>query len=510
MIQIDGNSLTIHEVASVSRQNEKVKISAAGVSNIQKSRQVLENILETDLPVYGINTGYGIFADQRIPFKESELLNRNLILSHAVGTGDDLPVEVVRAAMLIRANTLAKGYSGVRQKIVETLVDMLNAGVTPAVPEQGSLGSSGDLGPLSHLALVFTRDEYDRVEESGTAYYQGRRMTGKEAMAAAGIERIVLGPKEGLAINNGATFCAAIAALTLQDARHLLGLANLATAMSLEALQGCSAAFDQRLHEARGQVGQIESARLIREYFEGSTLVDCAERVQDAYSLRCAPQVHGAIFDTIEHAWNVLEREINAATDNPLLFSDGKALSGGNFHGEPIGFVMDFVAIALSELGAISERRIFRMLDGHLNAGLPAMLVDNPDAAGLNSGLMMPHYTAASLALENQALANPNSVHSLPTSAGQEDHNANAMTAARNARMVAKNTLHILATEIFTACRALDLRLRANPESRFGKGSGAAYMKIRSQVPSRDGDHLWSPEIEQVKKMVSQADFLNF
>jgi len=508
MIDIDGYHLNIEDIVKVARHYENIVISESGKQNIQKAHAILEKILKSKKPVYGINTGYGVFSDQRIPRKHSDQLSRNLILSHSVGTGPPLPDEVVRAAMVVRANTLAKGYSGVRLKVVQSLVDMLNAGVTPQVPEQGSLGSSGDLGPLSHLALVFTTDEKDRLEESGWANYQGKCLPGKEAMAAAGLGRITLGPKEGLAINNGATFCAAVAALATYDGRRMIEIADLAISMSLEALMGCNAAFDPRLHEARGQTGQIQSAKIIRENIAGSNLLGGAKHIQDAYSLRCAPPVHGAVRDTLDYSWQVVSKEINAATDNPLLFPDGGALSGGNFHGEPVGFAMDFLGIALAELGAISERRIYRMLDGNLNAGLPPMLVDNHDEAGLNSGLMMLHYTAAALVLENQALAHPNSVHSLPTSAGQEDHNANAMTAARNTRKIAENTVQILSIELYTAARALDYRLRHNSKAKLGKQTMKAYQIIRSEVPYQPGDHLWGPEVNRVRELVTKGHLL--
>ncbi|HBA91780.1 MAG TPA: histidine ammonia-lyase, partial [Anaerolineaceae bacterium] len=329
MISIHGHNLCIEDVVTVARKNEPVEISPEGLTNIERARGWLENVLATDLPVYGINTGFGIFADRHITLKDSNQLSRNLILSHAVGTGPALDDEIVRGAMLVRANTLAKGYSGVRTEIVQTLLDMLMAGVTPVVPSQGSLGSSGDLGPLSHLALVMTTDALDRVEDSGWATYQGNTLRGKDAMAKANLQRLVLGPKEGLALNNGATFSAAIGALAVYDARNLAHVAELALSMTLEALMGTSAAFDLRLHTVREQAGQLRVAKAIKDHTRGSTLMDGAGRVQDAYSLRCAPQVQGAVLDTIEFCAQIIEREINAATDNPLLFSPLDILSGG-------------------------------------------------------------------------------------------------------------------------------------------------------------------------------------
>mgnify|MGYP002681705723 FL=1 len=502
MISLDGHTLTLEQVVKVARFNERVEISKDGLEALRKSREFLESILETGKPVYGINTGFGIFSDKRIPDEESAQLSRNLILSHAVCTGDPMPKEVVRAAMLIRANALTKGHSGVRVEIVQTLLDMLNADLIPVIPSQGSLGSSGDLGPLSHLALVLSTDELDRDEDSGFAEYHGQVLSGKQAMKDAGIQRLFLGPKEGLALNNGATFSVAMGALTLWDALYLSQVADKALALSMEALFGCSRAYDHRLHEIRGHPGQMVVARHVLELIHGSTFVNSTGRVQDAYSLRCAPQIHGAIRETIDFVSGVIKRELNAATDNPLLFEPDEAISGGNFHGEPIGLVMDYLGIAISELAAISERRTFRLTDGKLNDGLPPMLVDNPKAAGLNSGLMMPQYTAASLVLENQTLAHPDSVHSLPTAGEQEDHNANSMTAARHARLIIDNTTHVLAIELYSAARGIDLRKRNHPNLVLGDGTKQIHQLIRDVVPYQAGDAWWNPEINKVKSLI--------
>lgn len=505
MLKIGNHPLTIEEIHDVARNNELVQISVDARERVERSHQRLTSILKAGKPVYGINTGFGIFSDKKIQIDECNQLSRNLILSHAVGTGPILPVEVTRAAMLVRANTLARGYSGVRLKIIEVLVEMLNKGVTPVVPSQGSLGSSGDLCPLSHLALVFTTDSKDLESESGYAELEGQILTGKQAMKAVGIERIELGPKEGLAINNGATFSAAIAALAVYDSEYLIDLADRTIAMTLEALLGCSGAFDKRVHEARGQLGQIISAELIRKSFDGSTFVDSSNNIQDAYSLRCSPQIHGSVRDTIEYTRKVVEREINAATDNPLIFEPYEAISGGNFHGEPVGMVMDFLSIALCELGAISERRIFRMTDGKLNNGLPPMLVDTIEKAGLNSGMMMLQYTAASLVLENQTLATPDSVHSLPTSAEQEDHNANAMTAARHTANIIENIQQILGIELYMAARALDLRMRQHA-GKMGTSTKELYQRIRSHIQYTAGDTYWGPEINLTKQLVKNKE----
>ena len=501
-ITIDGESLTIENIVAVARKGACVALAPSAKEAIQRSRKWVEEIIARCDPVYGINTGFGVFSEQIIASEDSAKLSRNLILSHAVGTGRPLEKEIVRAAILVRANTLAKGFSGVRLAVVETLLDLLNKGVTPLIPSQGSLGSSGDLAPLSHLALVFTTDAQDLEEESGLANYQGEILSGKEAMFKASIGRLILEAKEGLALNNGATFSAAIAALAVFDAEILLKVADVSLAMTLEAVMGCSAAFDERLHHARGQVGQAYVAKVVNAITQGSSLIDAYGRVQDAYSLRCAPQVQGIGWDTLGFVKNIVEIEVNAATDNPLLFEPGIALSGGNFHGEPIGVVMDYLGIAMAEIAAISERRTFRMTDGHLNADLPPMLVDRLSAAGLNSGLMMPQYTAASLVLENQVLATPDSVHSLPTSAEQEDHNANSMTAARHTCSIIANTAHVLAIELFTAARALDLRIRQNPNVQLGEGTQKIFKRIRKHIAYQAGDAWWGPEIDIVRQLI--------
>ena len=505
MVILGDHPLTIEEIVRVAKKNESVQLGEMAKSKIAESHQRLEKIIQNNKPVYGINTGFGIFSDRTIKIEESYLLSRNLILSHAVGTGSTLPLEVTRAAMLVRANTLSKGFSGVRAIVIETIIEMLNKQVTPVIPSQGSLGSSGDLCPLSHMALVLTTDANDSEIESGYAFYEGQVISGKVAMKQAGIQRIVLGPKEGLALNNGATFSAAIAALAIYDSEYLVTLADRSMALTLEALLGCSGAFDERIHNARGQIGQMESAKVIRDSIEGSTFIDSTKNIQDAYSLRCAPQIHGGVRETIKFVRQIIEKEINAATDNPLIFEPDVAISGGNFHGEPIGLVMDYLSIAMCELGAISERRIFRMTDGKLNAGLPPMLVDSIEKAGLNSGLMMLQYTAASLVLENQTLATPDSVHSLPTSAEQEDHNANAMTAARHTASIIENLQQIIGIEIYSAVRAMTLRMRQQA-GKMGNSTQKIYEFIRSKIPYNAGDTYWGPEVELTKQLVKNHE----
>ncbi len=506
MLDITGHDLTLEQIENVSRKKELVNLSRQALDQITRSRGWVDEIVNSDKPVYGINTGFGIFSDRRINKQDARKLARNLIISHAVGTGEPLPEDVVRAAITIRANTLAKGFSGARVELIERLLEINNKGVYPLIPEKGSMGSSGDLAPLCHLGLILTRDEEDDEALSGEAIYQGQKMTGKVAMKAAGLERLVLQPKEGLALSNGATFSAAIAALCVIDLEYFLKLADLAAAMTLEAVKGCSSAFDERLHLARGHHGQIVSAERIRSAIKGSSLVDSAGRIQDAYSIRCAPQVHGSGFDSLAYVRKTVEIEVNAATDNPLLFEPNGAISGGNFHGEPIAQAMDTLKIAAAEIGAISERRVFRLLDGNLNGGLPSMLVDSQVDAGLNSGLMMLQYTAASLVLENQALCAPDSVFSMPTSANQEDHNANSMNAARHARIVLDNLKHILATEFFSTARALTQRLREDPKTKLGEVTGYNYNLIRRCIPYTAGDTFWEPSLVTIKEMIDRKE----
>ena len=508
MVEITGKNLTIENLAEIARSNIEIQLSRSAFEQIQSSHEKLLHLVETTKPLYGINTGYGIFSDKRISLDESKQLNRNLIFSHAVGTGEPLPEEIVRAAMAVRINALAKGLSGVKLKIVSTLIEMLNKGVIPQISSKGSLGSSGDLCMLAQLGLVILRDDLDAEEESGQVLYEGKLISGKQAMLRAGIERIEFTHKDGLALINGATFSAAITALCVADAHALSKMANAAVALSLEAMCGRSDAFHSDIQKARNIQGQIETAADIRKIIKGSSFIDSLNQVQDAYSLRCSPQVHGAIKETEKFVRGIITKEINAVTDNPLLVSGNKVVSGGNFHGEPVGLAADFLSIAVTELGAISERRTFRLLDENLNNGLPAMLVDSSEDEGLNSGVMILQYTAAALALENQTLATPDSIKSLPTSANQEDHNANAYNAAANLRKITRNTTKILAIEIYTASRGIDLRKKINPGGKMGAGTQEIYMLVRNLFPYHANDIQWSRELETLYKMfIHGSDF---
>ena len=505
-IIINGSDLTIEDVFRVARGEAEPTLDPAAKTAIIRSSEIAERLAEGDKPIYGVNTGVGVFANQRIDWKKSARLSRNQILSQLVGLGPPFSPEQVRAAMLLRINSLAKGYSGVRIEVIELMLEMLHRGVTPLVPLQGSLGSSGDLAPLSHIAVVFSKDPDpdERGDHSGFAWYGDERMSGSEAMSKAGLNRLILDRKEGAALTNGISFTTAIMALNWQAADNLLRASDIAAAMTLEALRGVSSAFEERVHNLRPHPGMKRVAARFRQLNQGSTLLDSSHQVQDAYSLRCTPQVVGPAWDLLEFIEHVLNRELNAVSDNPVLFDD-QTISTGHFHGEPIGLVADYLKIALCEVGAISERRAFRLLSGHTNQGLPPMLIAKPEEAGLESGMMMLQYTSAAIVHENQALASPNSVHSLPTSAGAEDHNSNATTAANNLTKVINNLGKILAIEMILAAQALDLRLKENPTIQLGAGVAAARTEIRKLVTFQDCDRSMSADVELVLGMIESG-----
>lgn len=497
-----GDLLTLDDVIAVARQNAHVELAEHVRDKITASRQWVDSVVSAGSPiVYGINTGFGIFANVQVSTGQARELMRRLIVSHIAGVGDPLPEEAVRAAMLVRANALAQGHSGVRVELIETLLEMLNRGVHPFVPAKGSVGASGDLAPLSYIALVMTRDESNAEAESGQALYEGERLSGKAAMERAGIARIVLEAKEGLALNNGTSVSAALAVVAAHDSRNLLEHAIRALALTLEAVRGASNAFDARIHRASRHRGQQLVAEKVRTLVQGSQLVDRAHRVQDAYSIRCAPQVIGAAHDALEYGSARLEEEINAATDNPLIFPEGGALSGGNFHGETVALVCALLSAAVSELGAISERRTFRLLDAKLNDGLPMMLVER---GGLNSGLMMVQVTAAALVSDNKMLAHPDVVDSVVTSANQEDHVPMSMNAARHLREIVWNTERIVAIELLTAAQAIDLRLRNEGKSSdaLGEGTREVFECIREGIGFLKEDRILDVEIERAVALI--------
>ncbi|MFV9673870.1 MAG: histidine ammonia-lyase [Anaerolineales bacterium] len=507
-VSIDGNHLTLSQLESVARFKARVDLDRSARDRIDQSAQNLKRLASSKTPIYGVNTGYGIFADKRLDSSQASKISENLVLSHAVAVGDPFPEEVVRAAILIRANSLAHGYSGVRTEIIDVLLSLLNKGVTPYIPSQGSLGSSGDLAQLAQLALVITNsDSHVFGDAEVQAWFEDCLLPGHEAMSKAGIELIALGPKEGLALTNGASFSTALLALAVVDSQRLLFSNEIASSMTLDALLGVSAALDERIHAARPYPGQQAVALRMRKLIAGSQLIDSTARVQDAYSLRCCPQILGPLWDTLAYADTVSNIEINSATDNPLLFGDD-VLSGGNFHGEPVGLAADYLKIALSEAGSISERRIFRLLSADMNANLPAMLIADRDKIGLYSGLMMLHYTAGSLALENQALANPNSTSSVPTSAGQEDHNANSTTAARNLRLIVENLTRITAIELICASQALDLRMKETPGKSPGTGTLAALKHMRKSIEFIEHDRPYSVDINLASEVIRSGSLL--
>ncbi len=504
-IQLDGHSLSLESIEAVARHAAPVELSREAQQAVAQSAQRVHKLAHGERAVYGVNTGFGIFANRRIPPEELAALSRNLVLSHAVGVGEPFPGAVTRAAMLVRANTLAIGLSGITPRVLAALLILLNRHITPAVPSQGSLGSSGDLAPLAHLALALTAPEL--VPDTPPAWFGDERMPLRQALERAGVSPVDLGPKDGLALTNGATFAAAILALACLDFARALAAAEAAAAMSLEALCGVSSAFDERLHSARPHPGQARVARRLRQLTAGSRLLDSGGQVQDAYSLRCIPQVLGPAWEILDFTRGVAGREVNSATDNPLLFGE-EAISGGNFHGEPIGLASDYLKIAACEVGALSERRTFRLLSGHTSAGLPPMLVGRPEQAGLQSGLMMLQYTSASLALENQGLAAPASVRSLPTSADQEDHNANATTAARELSRLLEHVEQIVAIELMTAAQALDLRRQSYPTRLPGEGVQAIHARVRELVPLVESDSVMTPYLTALVGLVRSDGWL--
>ncbi|RLC70471.1 MAG: histidine ammonia-lyase [Chloroflexi bacterium] len=503
-VTIDGSALTVDQVVAVAR-GAPVQLAPSAIPGIQRAQQAVEDFVAREEIVYGITTGFGAFKDRIISPDQVKTLQRNIVMSHAVGVGPLLPTDVVRAMILVRANTLAKGHSGVRLKTLEALLSLLNCGVHPSIPAQGSLGASGDLAPLAHMSLVLIGE--------GEAEFKGERLPGGEALRRAGLSPIELEAKEGLALTNGTALMTALAALTTREAENLSAVADIAGCLSLEALHGTPRAFDARIHAVRPHPRQIECAAYLRRLIEGSefTRPDDPLNVQDAYTLRCIPQVHGAIRDAILYSRWMTEIELNSATDNPLIFFDedghAEVISGGNFHGEPIAIAMDYLAIALTELGNISERRLTRLTDEASNREtLPAFLIKH---GGLNSGFMLTQYTAAALASENKVLAHPASVDTIPTSANQEDHVSMGPIAARQAREIAGNVATILAIELFAAAQGIDFRcerLGGNP--RLGRGTAVAYALIRERVPFLEHDAVMYPHIQAVRELVVSGELV--
>lgn len=485
-----GRPLTLEHVVSVARHGAPVILDEEALQRIRRAREYVDRLLAEERNAYGITTGFGKLAQVRVSPEDVRRLQRNLIVSHAVGVGEPLPTEVVRAMLLLRAQSLSFGHSGAREEVVTLLLRMLDAGVHPVIPGQGSVGASGDLAPLAHMALTLIGE--------GEAEYGGKTMPSREALAAAGLAPVELHAKEGLALINGTQAMCSLGALAVFDAERLAGVADVIGAMTLEAVEGTLAAFDERVVAVRTHPGAAECAWNVRSVGAGSEIhashADCP-KVQDAYSLRCMPQVHGASRDALRHAREVLEREMNSVTDNPLLFpDDDRVISGGNFHGQPIALVLDYAKLAIAELGNISERRVAHLMDPALS-GLPAFLVRQ---AGLDSGLMITQYTAASLANKNKALAWPASSDSIPTSANQEDHVSMGMTSARHLRRTLENVQWIVAIELLCAAQGLDLRAPLAP----APGTGAALSALRNVVPPLNEDRLMQADMAAARELV--------
>ncbi len=483
-LEIDGRSLTLEQVAEVARFDRQVALSPDAGTRVAASRRQVEDLLEDGSTVYGITTGIGKFCDQVISAEESATLQQNIIRSHATGVGDPLRADQVRAVMLLRANSLAHGYSGIRPQTLDTLLAMLNKKIHPVIPAKGSLGASGDLAPLAHMALAMIGE--------GEVFFNGERMGAAAALAACGISSVRLVAKEGLALINGTQVMSAMGALLLLDGEKLAECADVISALSLEALRGIPDAFSPELHALRPHPGQVKVAANLLELLHGSSFTTSPGelRVQDAYSLRCIPQVHGATRDALAHMRRILEIEINSVTDNPLLFRESsRVISGGNFHGQPLSLVFDYLGCALAELGSISERRIERLLNPALS-GLPPFLSQN---GGLNSGFMLTHYTAAALVSENKTLASPASVDSIPTSANQEDHVSMGANGVRKALAILENSFRVLAVEYLCAAQGTEL---ADHQGQLGQGTAKPYQLLRSHVPALAEDRILYKDME--------------
>ncbi|NLY46300.1 MAG: histidine ammonia-lyase [Tissierella sp.] len=484
-VYINGSDLTLEDFINVTRRNYMIELTKEAEMNIKKSRALVDKYFDENKVIYGITTGFGKFSDVSITSLEGKLLQRNLIISHACGVGNPLDEEIVRGIMLLRINALSKGYSGIRLSALRTLIDMLNKRVHPIIPEKGSLGASGDLAPLSHMVLVMLGE--------GEAVYKGEKLPGKEAMNKAGIETIELVAKEGLALINGTQVMTSIGAHTIYDSLNLSKIADLAAALTTEALNGITDAFDPRIHMVRNHYGQRCSGENLLNALEGSKMTSRQGelRVQDSYSIRCTPQVHGASKDCFKFVKEKIEIEMNSVTDNPIIFpEDNEVISGGNFHGQPMALPFDFLGKGIAELANKSERRLERLVNPGLSNGLPAFLTKN---GGLNSGFMIVQYSAASLVSENKVLAHPASVDSIPSSANQEDHVSMGTIAARKARDILDNSRRVLAMEILGACQAIDLRGNKG----LGKGTEVVYNIIRDSVSTLEEDRVMYPDLDK-------------
>jgi histidine ammonia-lyase len=495
---LNGQALTLAQIEAVASRGRGVEVAPEALGRVIESRSLIASILAAGETVYGVNTGFGKLADVRIPADKLAELQINLVRSHAGGVGDPLAEAEARAMLLLRANVLAKGFSGVRAELLELLVGLLNAGVHPVIPEKGSVGASGDLAPLAHLALV--------VVGEGEAFYRGERIAGGEAVQRAGLKPLQLTAKEGLALLNGTQAMTAVGALATARALRIVKLCDLSGAMSLEALKGTPAAFDARIHKARPHAGQIAAAEHLVGLLEESEIRESHRehdsRVQDAYCLRCMPQVHGAVRGVLEHVAGVLETEAGSATDNPLVFpgEDAAVISGGNFHGAPLSYAFDYAAIAMTDLAGITERRVDRLLNPDINEGLPAFLSVDP---GLSSGFMIAQIVAAALINECQVLSHPSSTGSIPTDGGKEDHVSMGMTGAIKLRQIVEHAERVLAIELMCAAQALEFRRPLKSSARIE----TAHDAVRTVVPRLERDRVLAPDIEALAKAIRAGKF---
>lgn len=495
MVTLNGSHLSLEELILVAREGCLVKISDEAALKVNASRAYVEKLVSEEKIVYGITTGFGKFSNIIISHEQASELQESLIRSHACGVGNHFPEEIVRGIMLLRLNALVKGYSGIRLETLNTLAEMINKRVHPAIPEKGSLGSSGDLAPLSHMVLVMMGE--------GEGYYNGCLMAGDAAMSKAGIKPVRLTSKEGLALVNGTQVLTAVGAIATYDAINLMKIADISAALTFEALKGIMDVFDEKVHAVRNHSGQIDCAQNLARILSGSGLTTKQGEVklQDSYSLRCLPQIHGASKDAIDYVLDKVNKEMNAATDNPLIFAENdQVISCGNFHGQPMALAFDFLGIALAELANSAERRIERLVNPSLSE-LPPFLTEK---GGVNSGFMIVQYTAAALVSENKILAHPASVDSIPSSGNQEDHVSMGTIAARKALEILKNTRIVIAIELMTAAQGLEF---GNPE-KLGKGTKAAYKVIRAQIPRLKEDRVMYPDIEKCIEMVKDNSIL--
>jgi histidine ammonia-lyase len=491
-VAIDGTNLSLSKVAAVSCDGAKVVLDPMCRPRIKAARDLVEKTVASGERIYGVTTGFGRMKNVTIPPEDAVALQRNLVRSHASGVGEPLPEDATRASMLLRAHSLARGNSGVRIEIVDLLIAMLNEYVTPVIPSQGSVGASGDLAPLAHMALVLTGE--------GEAFHFGTRMSAKRALAVTGLDPLDLSFKEGLSLINGTQVMTGIGALALVRALNACKAADIAGAMSLEAYLGTDAPFDERMNALRPHAGQAHVAANMRRLLRDSGVMashrDC-DRVQDPYSFRCIPVVHGAVRDGLAFVANTVEIEMNSVTDNPVIFpEDDLFMSGGNFHGEPVAMAMDYLAIALAELGSIAERRIYKLVDGA--EGLPPFLTEH---SGLRSGYMLAQYTAAALVSENKTLCAPASVDSIPTSAGQEDHVSMGTISARQCERVVANLENVVAIELLLSAQALDFRAPLT----YGRGTSIAHRAVRAAVPHLDDDRILSIDIAAVRELMTSG-----